>query len=315
MAKKALVVGLNNYPFAPLHGCINDAKQIANVLSRNGDGSPNFHVRLETDEDSSFDKAKLKWLIKELFAHDDTVLFYFSGHGDLNTFGGYIVTPDARQYDEGVSMDEILKVANESPARNKIIILDCCHSGQMGNLSSQGSSTTQIGQGVTILTACRSSEYAVERYGHGLFTGLLLDALEGGAADLSGNVTPGSIYWYVDKALGPWEQRPVFKTCVNEYVPLRTVRPPIPLDTLRKIPALFPDPDYEYRLDPSYEFTEENADPTNVSIFKDLQKMERVGLVVPVGEEHMYYAAVNSKACKLTNLGKCYWRFVKEGRI
>ena len=315
MAKKALVVGLNNYPFAPLQGCINDAEQIAKLLSRNGDGSPNFHVRLETDKEMTFDKAKLKRMIKELFDYDDTVLFYFSGHGHLNTFGGYIVTPDAKQYDEGVSMDEILKVANESRARNKIIILDCCHSGQMGTPNIQGSSTTQIGQGVTILTACQSSEYAVERSGQGLFTGLLVDALEGAAADLSGNVTPGSIYWYVDKALGPWEQRPVFKTCVNEYVSLRTVRPPIPLDILRKIPEFFPEPDYEFRLDPTYEFTESSADPTNVSIFKSLQKMERVGLVVPVGEEHMYYAAINSKSCKLTNLGKCYWKFVKEGRI
>ena len=30
--------------------------------------------------------------------------------------------------------------------------------------------------------------------------------------------------------------------------------------------------------------------------------MEGVGLVVPVGEEHMYYAAMNSTACKLTAL-------------
>ena len=31
--------------------------------------------------------------------------------------------------------------------------------------------------------------------------------------------------------------------------------------------------------------------------------MEGVGLVVPVGEEHMYYAAMNSTACRLTALG------------
>ena len=37
-----------------------------------------------------------------------------------------------------------------------------------------------------------------------------------------------------------------------------------------------------------------------MKVFKDLQKMEGVGLVVPVDEEHMYYAAMNSTACKLT---------------
>lgn len=49
--------------------------------------------------------------------------------------------------------------------------------------------------------------------------------------------------------------------------------------------------------------------------FFDLQKLEGVGLVVPVNEEHMYYAAMNSKSCKLTPIGKRYWKLVKEGRI
>jgi hypothetical protein len=78
-------------------------------------------------------------------------------------------------------------------------------------------------------------------------------------------------------------------------------------------------------LDPSYEDTnakviehkvvEPYADPNNVSVFKDLQKLESIGLVVPVGEEHMYFAAMNSKSCRLTALGYHYWRLVKEKRI
>ena len=42
---------------------------------------------------------------------------------------------------------------------------------------------------------------------------------------------------------------------------------------------------------------------------------EMVGLVCPVGEEHMYYAAMNSKSCKLTPLGQHYWNLVKSGKI
>jgi len=48
---------------------------------------------------------------------------------------------------------------------------------------------------------------------------------------------------------------------------------------------------------------------------KDLQKLQSVGLVIPVDEEHMYFAAMRSKACKLTDLGHHYWRLVQEGRI
>lgn len=40
-----------------------------------------------------------------------------------------------------------------------------------------------------------------------------------------------------------------------------------------------------------------------------------VNLVVPVGEAHMYYAAMNRKSCKLTALGVHYWNLVKNNRI
>ena len=47
--KKALVVGIDDYPSSPLHGCVNDATRVANLLKSNGDESPNFEVRLETN--------------------------------------------------------------------------------------------------------------------------------------------------------------------------------------------------------------------------------------------------------------------------
>ena len=61
-----------------------------------------------------------------------------------------------------------------------------------------------------------------------------------------------------------------------------------------EIDDYFPMPQDEHSLDPSYEFTEPTADPKKVAIMKDLQKFVSVGLVAPVGEEHMYFAAMNS---------------------
>ena len=150
--KKALIVGINNYPMAPLGGCINDASGLASIIATNGDGSPNFDVLLETDVST---KGDLKKLIVDLFKGDgDSALFYFSGHGYLNEIGGYIVTPDYKTYDEGVSMVEILEIANASKVRNKIIILDCCHSGKLGSPSISGGCAI-IGEGISILTASR----------------------------------------------------------------------------------------------------------------------------------------------------------------
>lgn len=312
--RKALVVGIDNYPTTPLHGCINDASAFANTMEKNGDGSPNFAVKLQTDVPT---KSGLKALIIELFSGDsDIALLYFSGHGDLNTIGGYIVTPDYKQYDEGVSMDEILTIANKSKAKDKIIILDCCHSGAFGSPATSGGTTAQIIEGVVVLTASRDSEAALEVNGHGVFTSLLLDALQGGATDLRGHITPGSVYAYIDQALGPWDQRPVFKTNVTRFTSLRTINPQVPTEILRKIIEYFPTPEQTYALDPSYEDTNKDiAKPENVLIFKNLQQFQSVGLVIPVDAEFMYFAAMNSTSCKLTALGYQYWRLVKEKRI
>ena len=321
--RKALVVGIDNYPKAALKGCINDATELGSIIKTNGDGSPNFAVRLFSDVQT---KSELKGHIVDLFSGNcDTALLYFSGHGFINEIGGYIVTPDYKKYDEGVSMDEILVIANKSKAKNKVIILDCCYSGAMGSPEIAGDKTSHIGDGVSILTASRDNETAMEINGHGVFTNLLLDALRGGAADLRGNITPGSIYAYIDQALGVWQQRPVFKTNITQFTSLRTITPQVPIEILRNLIQYFTAPEEEFKLDPSYEETntpvvkhkivEPHAKPENVAVFKQLQKFQSVGLVVPVKEAYMYFAAMNSTSCKLTALGYHYWRLVKEERI
>ncbi|NVO08796.1 MAG: caspase family protein [Bacteroidales bacterium] len=321
--KKALVIGINKYPSAPLSGCVNDAEAFASIIEKNGDGTPNFDVKLKTDVPT---KANLRKLILELFSGDsDTALFYFSGHGFINELGGYIVTPDYERNDEGVSMDEILIAANASEAKNRVIILDCCYSGAFGSPKITGDRSAHIAKGVSILTASKDNETSLEINGHGVFTNLLLDALHGGAADLNGHITPGSVYAYIDQALGSWDQRPVFKTNITKFISLRTIVPQVPIEVLRRLTEYFPTPVEHYPLDPSYEDTntlhiehkvvEPYAKLENVAKFKDLQKLQSIGLVVPIDEQFMYFAAMNSKACKLTNLGYHYWRLVKDNRI
>ena len=320
--RKALIVGINDYPSSPLLGCENDAYAIGNVLETNGDGSPNFAVKIETNVKK---KSELKELIVDLFSgNPETALLYFSGHGFLNELGGYIVTPDYEKYDEGISMDDILKIANQSKAQDKLIILDCCHSGAMGTPTLNDGSS-HLKEGVTILTASRDNEPSLEVNGHGVFTTLLLSALQGGASDLRGHISPGGVYAYIDQALGPWKQRPVFKTNVTKFTSLRTVNPQVSLDNLRKIIDYFPEPQEKFSLNPSFEFTNNNdieheviepySNTENVAIFKNLQKLHSVGLIVPVDSDHMYFAAMNSKSCKLTALGYHYWRLVSEKLI
>jgi hypothetical protein len=314
--KKAVIVGIDNYNQAPLKGCVKDAISISNTLEVNGDGSPNFSTRLLTSPSSDITQSSLRESIEKLFSGDpEMALLYFSGHGIIKSTGGYLVTTDAKKYNEGVSMDEILNLANQSKAINKIIILDCCHSGALGSPSFSGNKLAQLSEGLSVLTASRDNESALEVNGSGVFTSLIVDALKGGAADLRGNITPGSIYAYVDEALGAWDQRPVFKTNVSNFTAIRNIPPKIPFETMRKITEYFESAGSEHNLDPSYEDSESSANEENVCIFKDLQKFQSVGLVVPVGEEFMYFAALKSKSCRLTALGYQYWRLVNEKKL
>ena len=320
---KALVVGIDDYPACPLHGCCHDADRIGGLLARHEDGSPNFHVKKCLNVPT---KAKLKTLISDCFSGDEEVaLFYYSGHGQVDSIGGYLVTPDCSPNDWGVSLSDILQIVNCSRCKNKIVILDSCYSGFMGSISTAGQNTAEIHEGVTILTASRNNESASEIAGQGVFTALLVEALSGRAADVTGHVTPGGVYSYIDKALGPWEQRPVFKTNVTQFVSLRKVRPRVSLPALRRLTEFFICEDDQMALDPSYEPTnspgvvheilEPYATEAHTKDFAILQEMEGAGLVVPVGEKHMYFAAMKSKSCELTPLGKHYWKLISRGMI
>ncbi|TKW62359.1 MAG: caspase family protein [Gemella sp.] len=325
MSRKALVVGINNYPKFPLTGCVNDANEIKKLLETNGDGSPNFEVKFAPDVQT---KDELLELLNSLFCEGDAdiSLFYFSGHGTDETTGK-IVTPDFKGRDMGISMSDILALLNQSKSKNKVVILDCCFSGKFGELGVTSSNEVVLADGVTIMTASSRNQYALEEKntGHGVFTELLIQGLLGGAADVGGNITPASLYSFVDQSLGAWEQRPLFKTNISKFLPIRKIKPKVPIEILRKLSDYFQNPDSNYSLDPSFEFTnnpeykievkQPYSKDINVNKFKELQLYASVGLVEPIGEEHMYFAAMNNKACKLTPLGLHYWKLSKDKRF
>lgn len=317
MMNKALVVGINYYTHVSnLYGCVDDAHSVKPLLERHADGSVNFGVKLltGTGPDDLVSRVGLKSAIVELFKGDsETALFYFAGHGHLETTGGYLLASDSTG-DDGIPLYEVLTLANDSKARNKVIILDSCHSGIAGNPPSNVHQA-ELREGMTILTASSADQYASEQNGRGVFTELFVDAMTGAAANLVGDVTPGSVYAHIDQSLGPWEQRPVFKTNVKSFVSLRKTTPPLDLGTLRRITEFFPEAGHEVRLDSSWEPEGPNPDADNTARFAVLQKYNRVNLVVPVGAQHMYHAAMEGKTCKLTVLGEHYRRLVDRGRI
>jgi hypothetical protein len=323
--RKALVVGINHYDFSgALYGCVDDAHSVKSVLERNSDGTVNFAVKLLTGTGPTdrVTRAQLRAQVQELFKGDSEIaLFYFAGHGHIDITGGYLLTCESESGHDGIALNDVLTFANQPGPQNKVIILDSCHSGIAGN-SPSVPTTAELSDGMTILTASTAEQYASEKNGSGVFTTLLVDALSGAASNLVGDITPGSVYAHIDQSLGPWDQRPVFKTNVKRFISLRKVQPPIDLSELRQIAELFPVAGFEFPLDPSFEPERSPLDtettppnPLNTAKFAILQKYNRVNLVMPVGAPHMWHAAMQRKACRLTVLGEHYRRLVEQGRI
>ena len=297
-------------------GCVNDAHEVKAMLDRHGDGSVNFGTKLiaGTGPDDIVTRPELKQAVKELFADDTEVdLFYFAGHGYIKSTGGYLCAGDCKTGDDGLPLSDVLAFAHQSPARNKIIVLDSCHSGALGE-SHLNNQVSEVSEGLTILTGSTKNQYAMKG-GGGLFTGLFVDALSGAAANVIGEITPGSVYAHIDQSLGSWSQRPVFKTNVKSFVSLRNISPPLPVADLRRITEFFPKAGHEYQLSPEYEPEHRNADPSKTPILAILQKYNRVNLAVPVGTTHPYHAAIESKTMKLTALGEHYRRLVEENLL
>jgi caspase domain-containing protein len=329
--RKALIVGIDHYNhLRDLSGCVNDATAVHAVLARHADGTGNFVTPLiltARDAGEAISRHELKAAVRKLFADAaEIALFYFAGHGHLEDTGGFLCASDATYGDDGLALSEVMTWANTSPARNKIIVLDSCHSGVTGN-NAISKEVAEVSDGVTILTASSANQYAMEAPGggSGIFTNLFVDALNGGAANLTGDVTPGSVYAHIDQSLGTWAQRPVFKTNVKRFVSLRRTEPPIALAELQALIRHFPAPDHELRLDPSFEPERSAAerldrsipppDPANTLTFQVLQNYARVNLLRPVGAPHMWHAAMQSRSCRLTPLGQHYWRLVDGGLI
>lgn len=313
MNRRALLIGINDYQkYHQLVGCVADAKELCKLIAENEDGSPNYSCRLLTSEDPvPVTRASLRTACRNLFRDfSGEVLFYFSGHGSSCDTGDYLVTQDGTKDEPGLRMNELLDMATLSHVSEGLIILDCCYAGSIGNQLGPffpgALVQTQLREGITILAASRPKQTAKEFNGHGLFTSLVIGALSGGSADVRGRVSAASIYGYVEQALGPWDQRPLYKSYATALSPIRYCNPIVPDELLRKLPQFFKSPNKHYRLNPRYEVTHPRADESKVAIFNIFKLYRNAGLLRTVEGDDLFNTAMNSNFVELTPLGQFY---------
>ena len=137
--RKALLVGINAYPDAPLRGCINDVRQMQGLLKQYyGFQDDGVKVLLDGAATVAGIKAGLAWLAEGGGDADAVRIFHYSGHGT------YVADkngdePDGRDeclvpFDyksAGFITDDVLKTLYDKfpVSGNLTLVMDSCHSG------------------------------------------------------------------------------------------------------------------------------------------------------------------------------------------
>lgn len=205
---RALLIGNSTFPDDPhnlpeLRGPINDLALLRDALTDLSTGlfEP-AHVRLLPERT----KLQITTAMERFFrsaSRADTLLLYYSGHGQQDTLGNlFLCARDTRTdflVSTAISDSEINSIVLGSSAQTFVLILDCCHSGAFKGASM---ATSLQGTGRFILTSSRRRELSAdstEDTGPSAFTSYLVEALRLGSLDYNGDgyVSLNDVYDYV----------------------------------------------------------------------------------------------------------------------
>lgn len=216
--RRALLIGTGIYENPGLPALLSpeiDCTRLAEVLRDPEIGS--FEVQQLVDAD----RSTLERAIEEFFLtarRDDVCLLYFSCHGVVNRneklyFAVRNTDPDRPAY-SAISASHVHEVMDECRARSIITVVDCCYSGLFipgakGSIST-GFEDALAGQGRVIITAGTRVQRAwegdhsnAEAPALSRFTGVIVDGLRSGAADLNGDglITVQELFKYASERL------------------------------------------------------------------------------------------------------------------
>jgi tetratricopeptide (TPR) repeat protein len=233
--KKALIIAVSKYDNDyPLKYCEKDGIEVYKLLS-----SPQLEYEIEKKNKliGRVKSEEMKDAIVDFFQNEDVkpedmLLFYYSGHGipeGVNTYLSPSEIDPKLPIKRGFSFKDLRTVVEDpkSVSGTKVVILDCCHSGEVeigkGEIDNSMQLITSIekdskaleqGEGICILAASQPYQgaYPLEEQGHSIFTYYLLEGLRDNeeSVDSNGNVTPYSLNRYISKKINslPAEKRP-----------------------------------------------------------------------------------------------------------
>ena len=224
-----LLVGVNDYEdigLPSLRYPALDCQGLEESLIKATEGFPNKEIVVHHDFASKTPQLKniRESLKKIVFSSrpNDSIMLYFSGHGmlDPTTQEAVLCFSDTDQNNllkTGLPMQELVEILSKSPAKQQLLCLDTCHSGDMALLGGNArdaetrlnNSTPQLmsvlrqrasqSKGFCALLSCDRGQKSWEfpELGHGVFTYYLMQGLSGEAADNSGFIDADGLYKYV----------------------------------------------------------------------------------------------------------------------
>lgn len=189
-----VAVGVSDYPGTENDLTLpeNDAQKVSWLYGKN---QQTEQVILLNSQATCSNILSAMQRLYSLAGIDDTLLFFFAGHG---TPSGFVA------YDMELSYQNVRDMMKKSSSRNKMIFADSCFSGKMRSRESgAGVANPDIANSnILLFLSSRSDEYASEAKGmdNGYFTTYLVKGLRGGAdRDSNRIITARELYDYVSK--------------------------------------------------------------------------------------------------------------------
>lgn len=198
---------------------------------------PKENMRLMLGDDnngyvSATDLARAISGYKILLGKEDTFIFYFSGHGS----GKSLIFSDGQ-----VELQSLIDFVEKLPAKNKIIILDCCYSGDFTTAGAREMKLEEsiadfAGHGIAIMASSAANEKS--RLGPdgnvSLYTSLLSTSIIENKKIYKGMLSLTDINDEVQKMMKGWNkknpdkvQHPIFRSSMGGtiYFPVEEYRP------------------------------------------------------------------------------------------